>query len=323
MDYYYTEVVTDELTKFGLDVRTIEKATGLRASEFEKVENTAQLVSGVSDLIDDDGWGLRVGRRLNVSSHGIIGYALMTSATVHDLLKVLIQYNRLVTPDIKVELHYLGDEVALRAMSNGILNRKTDRFFMECFFASVHTCATFLLPHKPYFGTQQFSHPEPSYGQLYKEIFGRKLEFNAAASQLLIPAEALDTRLSMANPAAEVMFQEQCDEMLKQESKNKQLSNRVKDELFHRQGEFPRCVEVAENLHMSESSLRRKLKAEGTTFQELLDQVRKQLAYEYLNATRLPVAEVARLLGFDDTTNFRRAFRRWSGQTPSEYRNSL
>jgi len=74
---------------------------------------------------------------------------------------------------------------------------------------------------------------------------------------------------------------------------------------------------------MSESTMRRKLRAEESTFQGVLDRVRTQLAYEYLGSTRLPVAEIARLLGFDDVTNFRRSFRRWSGLTPSAYRDSL
>lgn len=73
---------------------------------------------------------------------------------------------------------------------------------------------------------------------------------------------------------------------------------------------------------MSNTTLWRKLKGENTSYQMLLDQVRELLARRYLQDTILPVSEVAELVGFDDRTNFRRAFRRWTGQTPSEMRES-
>jgi len=78
--------------------------------------------------------------------YGIIGYALMTSAKVGDLLKVLVQYHRLLTPDVKFELDDQGDFVVLRAITEDTLSRQGARFFMESYFACVHVCATFLLP---------------------------------------------------------------------------------------------------------------------------------------------------------------------------------
>ena len=78
--------------------------------------------------------------------------------------------------------------------------------------------------------------------------------------------------------------------------------------------------DVAKQLFMSERTLRRRLNAEGKSFQELLDEVRFQLTKEYLCNTSLPISEVARLVGFSDSTNFRRSFKRWSGTLPSAFR---
>jgi len=323
MDYSYTEVLLAELDNLGLNNRELADACGLRLSELQQQENTAVLVETAIDKIGDTGLGLRLGRRLNLLSHGVVGYALMSSATIGDLLKVLIQYNRLLAPEMKFELHHQGDTVALRAIANGSVTRRFNRFAMESFFASVHSCAALLLPADRHRSFQQFHYPAPPYLNLYNEIYDQQVTFDAEASQLLMPATSLDIPLSMANPAAEVIFKQQCDALLSEYDKEKRVSARVMEELFDRRGDFPRCNQIAERLHMSESTLRRKLKAEGVTFQGVLDQVRTQLAYEYLGSTRLPVAEVARLLGFDDATNFRRSFRRWSGQTPSAYRDSL
>jgi AraC-like DNA-binding protein len=85
--------------------------------------------------------------------------------------------------------------------------------------------------------------------------------------------------------------------------------------------EFPTGVTVARQLHMSESTLQRRLAREGCRYQQLLDQVRYRLANEYLLSTTLPVAEIACLLGFSDSANFRRSFKRWSNTTPSAMRS--
>ena len=77
---------------------------------------------------------------------------------------------------------------------------------------------------------------------------------------------------------------------------------------------------MAAYLHMSESTLQRRLAKEGTRYQRLLDQVRYTLAREYLQQTALPVAEIGLLLGYSDAANFRRSFKRWSGITPSQLR---
>ena len=77
---------------------------------------------------------------------------------------------------------------------------------------------------------------------------------------------------------------------------------------------------IAEHLHMSTRNLRRKLEQEGTSFQKVLDDVRCELAKNYLSQTQLRLEDIAPLLGFSETSNLRRAFKKWTGQTPSEYR---
>jgi AraC-like DNA-binding protein len=77
---------------------------------------------------------------------------------------------------------------------------------------------------------------------------------------------------------------------------------------------------IAKQMYMSESTLQRRLAAEGVRYQELLDQVRHRLAIEYLQGTQLPIAEITQLLGFSNPANFRRAFKRWSAKSPSEVR---
>lgn len=100
------------------------------------------------------------------------------------------------------------------------------------------------------------------------------------------------------------------------------LLTRVRRLLLARPGDFPDLEQAARELHTSGRSLRRHLSSLGTTYQQVLDDVRKRLALQYLTTTQLPLYEIALLLGFNDSSNFRRAFRKWTGKLPSDYREA-
>ncbi|HLA32404.1 MAG TPA: helix-turn-helix transcriptional regulator, partial [Pseudomonas sp.] len=91
--------------------------------------------------------------------------------------------------------------------------------------------------------------------------------------------------------------------------------------LLARPGDFPDLASAAAALHTSGRSLRRHLSSMGTSYQQVLDEVRKRLALQYLSTTHLPLYEIAYLLGFNDPSNFRRAFKKWTGKLPSYYRS--
>ncbi|MFT4614131.1 MAG: AraC-like DNA-binding protein [Bacteroidia bacterium] len=94
----------------------------------------------------------------------------------------------------------------------------------------------------------------------------------------------------------------------------------VRQQLMTSAGEFLDTAQVAQCLHVSERALRRRVEAESTSFRETVEEVRDLLAREYLSETKLTVAEIAHLLDYSETVNFRRAFVRWNGVTPSDYR---
>ncbi|MGB6055137.1 MAG: helix-turn-helix transcriptional regulator [Burkholderiaceae bacterium] len=87
-------------------------------------------------------------------------------------------------------------------------------------------------------------------------------------------------------------------------------------------GRFPEIDAVARQLHMTGRTLRRKLQAQGVSYQSILTDVRRQLALGYLRKTRMSVEDIAAALGFSDAANFRHAFKKWTGRTPGEYRST-
>lgn len=308
------------LDDIGVDSQAVVRATGVTLQQLERSSQADAIVQQALRETDMEGLGLSFGQRLNITSHGVFGYALMSSANVGDALKLLLQYNRILVPEMTVELVSAGEEVALRGSARQ-LRPEVERFFIESFFTAVLTSAAFLLGEQEVDLALRLDYPAPSYADRYLEFFGPAVQFNATASELVVARSTLAIPITTANAAAETIFLGQCDALLKQLGDKEAVSARVQHLLLRRRGDFPGVTQVASQLHMSVSTLHRKLQGEGSSFQSLLDQVRYHLAGQYLVETQLPVAEIGRLVGYDDVTNFRRAFRRWSATTPSLWRS--
>ena len=139
---------------------------------------------------------------------------------------------------------------------------------------------------------------------------------------MVIPESILDLRIRTANPAGHVIFQNQCEELLRGLNRVENFSAAIRRILIRAGGEFPMINQVAEMLYVSESTLRRRLRDESTNFRAICDEVRNVLACQYLSTTKLTVSEIASLLDYTETVSFRRAFLRWNGITPSHYRQT-
>jgi AraC-like DNA-binding protein len=124
----------------------------------------------------------------------------------------------------------------------------------------------------------------------------------------------------MAHPMTSTLVQETCDRLIGQARTGSGVSGSVYRTLMDNPGEFPGMEAVAALLNMTSRTLRRRLEAEGTSFQGIVDDVRARLAREYLQTTAMSVLDIAMLLGFTDAASFRKALKRWTGKAPAEFR---
>jgi len=144
--------------------------------------------------------------------------------------------------------------------------------------------------------------------------------FSSYPSKLVISADLLDRPLPQGDRETSRYFRQQCQMLIAKLKSQSHLADDVRLILLSQPGEFPTVELAAERLNMSTRTLRRRLKAEGSSFRELLDEVRFQLAREYLAETSLPLSEVSWLLGYTEPGNFSHAFNRWCGMSPRAFR---
>jgi AraC-like DNA-binding protein len=166
----------------------------------------------------------------------------------------------------------------------------------------------------------RFTHAEPSYRAEYDRIFGVPLFFGSHMNALLIDEAILNMKLPRTNPYLSEIMSARADELLKSLESSKTTRGRVENLLIPilHTGEASMDM-IAVKLGLSRQTLFRKLKAEGVTFEKVLDELRHHLALHYLNGKKVPVNQTAYLVGFSEPAAFSRAFKRWTGSSPRMY----
>ena len=170
-----------------------------------------------------------------------------------------------------------------------------------------------------------FCHPEPADLSSYVALFTERadLRFRQPMCGFAFSAELLNEPLDSSDPHLHKLVSKLADAMLSELPRADSFTSRVRELITEGlpTGRASYSL-IAGALHVSERTLARRLAAEGTSFKELMDQIRRQLALRYVEHTDLAFSEVAFLLGFSQTAAFYRAFKRWTDSTPLEVRRA-
>jgi AraC-like DNA-binding protein len=325
MHSYYIKTLIMVLKAQQLDTNRLFNHSSIKEGDLEKELNlNAQQLNTIStnaiEMSQDRQLGLLVGASMDIPSQGIFGYAIITSTTIGDALKLMVRYNKALLPslDVKTLSRQGRVEVLIKAPH---LPDDLERFYIELLYAAIMRSGNTLIPKGRVSVHVEFDYDAPYDKTPYQKLFGSKVKFNSIRSVLSFDEASLNMGIVTANPVARDIFRRECDRLLSRDTHRGMVSERVQEVLLKSGTEFPTSMIVANQLHMSESTLQRRLAKEGYKFQQLLDQVRNKLAHEYLTSTQLTINEIAALLGFSDAANFRRSFKRWSNKTPTIVRN--
>jgi AraC-like DNA-binding protein len=279
------------------------------------------LLEAAFDLSGDPSLMIRLGQQIGIASFGSIGFALMSCANVRESVRLMHRYGQvLLQPGWTAHEHEGG--LLLRAeISRGTAAQQ--QLFAELVFSNVATAGRTLYGstvERAEGAEIQLSYPRPAHATYYEHAFNTPISFDCEYNQLFLPAQVLDTPVRTANREQHVVFQQQCEEILRGLHSAEETTASVRQLLIQSAGDFLDIAQVAERLHVSERTLRRQLETESTSFRSILDEIRDLLAREYLAKTELTIADIAHLLDYAETVSFRRAFVRWNELTPSAYR---
>ena len=274
------------------------------------------------ELTGDTAIGLHYGKHVNITSLGTLGFAVMSCNNLEEVLRLVIRYHPILNTEIYCELFHEPHSTILRA------NLKNNHYaqqhvMFESTFSTIIALGEYLLNRSLFDIELHLNYPPPEYQDMYSQVFSMPVLFNQEHCQLVVNKNTLlQSKLKTANPSGRVVFKQQCELMLRKLNTKQDIAAKVQSLLMHSSGHFPDINHVARELCMSERTLRRRLKEEGTNFRQVFDEVRNVLACEYLTTTKITVSEIANLLDYTECVNFRRAFVRWNEMTPNQYRTA-
>ena len=267
----------------------------------------------------DPYFNLRIANYWHPTTLHALGYSWMASDSLKEALERLVLYHRLIN-----DLDYLAlqrqDRHFVLTLSPDKLVGSALHYDIDMSNSIVNHMCRILLGENFRFAqlTVPALHPTP--GSILESHFGTTVHYSGEVTRIFFSeADVLGK-----SPAANAVLARANDQVITDylaSFDQDQIATRAQSEIIRQlaSGSVNRD-DIAAKLHMSPKTLQRRLVEEGTNFRQLLDETREHLARQYVKDSRLLLAEVTYLLGFSDTANFNRAFRRWTGMTPTRFR---
>ena len=243
----------------------------------------------------------------------------MTCQDLGEVIDLFLKYYHLLAPALHIEYEVVDDRCLLTTTS-GLVETPAD-FGYELICAAILNTLRGLLNRSDLQLRLEVPYPEPAHSRRYFEVFGPDIRFDCVSGRIGFHRDLLTTPLPSSNPALRSLYENECARLLadlEEETSVTELTLRLMRKL---EGQYPQMPQTAKLLNLSPRTYRRRLAQENCSYQDLLDQVRAEQATRYLQNSRLPLSSIAYLIGFNDASNFRRAYQKWTGRTPAEVRH--
>lgn len=321
---YAAQLVQLVTSRWPVSRERLLEAAGLVESDLidteARIPGTAMsaLVTSALELTREPGLGFYYGLHVKLSAHGTVGLAAMTSATLRDALEVGSRFFHLRSGNVAMSYTIEGGSVVVELHELVPLG-PLRVFVLDSLMTEFGQMLRTMLGH-PVVGYVEVRHEEPKHFQGFAHLLPGPVRFGRPFDRLVFPASVLDEPLVMADALASRQALARCELELETLGETSTLLASVRRQMRSRSIGFPTLTELADRRHVSTRTLKRQLAAHGTSFQQLLDELRRDRALALLDAHDLPVDRIAERLGYSDASNFNRAFKRWMGTTPSSFR---
>lgn len=267
----------------------------------------------------DDGLPVEVGRHSSIAAFGLLGYVLYTRPTLGSALEALRRYHDIINDSGRWSIESAKSETTITWHREGE-RRLGLRVANEQVLASFATLAMDHLTASLEIRRVGFRHGKPRSDDAHARHFGVAPTWGTDTDAVVLPREALELKPVGANDVVSVYFASQAEQALETLAKVGSWTAQVARAISTSLGSgIPTLEKVARSLGTTERTARRRLSAEGHTFDALVASVQKEQAIQLLGG-ETPLRDIAFALGFSDATAFSRAFRRWTGRSPSEMR---
>ncbi len=313
----------EAVSEVGTDPALLMTQSGLLKREGGRVGaglrfQHAWLEERALELTGDAALGLRLGERGAGQGFGIVGQLAANTRTLRDCVDVALTYYPLILDGQRPELSFERSRAILRYPGTFGTSRSL-RLWTEFGMARFAQFGRRFVSRETPVETW-FAYARPAYGDDYTRVFGNSVRFDMPCNAFVFPEVLLDLAQPDWDPALYELLKAESNRALERLS-TPQVRLRVRSVLSSlRLGERPEMATAANALGMSERALRRRLATDGVCFRELVDEVQRNRALVLAKDPRRSAESVSNALGFSEVSAFHRAFKRWTGLTPLQYR---
>ncbi len=272
-------------------------------------------------------FSMEVAKQFHPGMFHVLGYAMMSSNTLKDALERIARYKRVLSNACRLDVLEEKDDLIfqMQVFIYPETNRKVlSEQAVETFMGTIVQFSRELVGQELTPKKVCLAYPKPEYDTQYlSDFFHCDIEFNTEHCSVIFDHEQSNIKLLGGNPLVTQAHEKLLNEFLSRVNKD-DLSHVIINKICNVLPlGAPSQIDIASQLNMSLRNLQRKLHDQGTNYKEILESTRKKLTLNYIEQKHLSLSEIGYLVGFSNTSNFNRAFKRWTDQTPGEYRNKL
>lgn len=268
-----------------------------------------------------EAYGVRAAQLASHALFDVLAYLVRASPTIVDAFERISRYARLTSEPTRFDVWWADDALVVRHRVEGVVG-EVPAPAAECMLALTVSICRQLLGNDTITPVEvKLRGPATKGAAALARFFRAPIAFDADQNEVVLPAEVAEASVATADPKLLTILEEHADRLLAQLPTDDTFRARVHRLVCDafRDG-APTLGGAAQRLRVSRRTLQRRLQDDGTTFEAILDDVRRALALEHVATRATPLAEVAFLLGFGDVSAFHRAFRRWTGGSPGGFR---
>jgi AraC-like DNA-binding protein len=302
---------SDLMAAVGLEERILEDPF-LRIP----VPTMCALLDRARTMTGEPGLGYFLGLHTRATLYGYVGFAALAASTVGDAINLGLQFAPIFSTALAADLRVEGRIASITLEERADLGSVRDIVLISMIIGlrELGRAGT----GRDTGGSADFTFPEPAYCARFAHL-ALNSRFNQPINRIRFDVDVLNYPVVTGDPVAREIARLQCERELAELGMRSRLADRVRRLLADEEASLE---QIASRLELSPRTMRRRLAAEGVSFSTLVDQTRRDEALRLLRSSRLSVEEVARQLGYTTASTFVRAFHRWTGQTPMQYRRA-
>lgn len=316
-----------EARRVGVDVPSLCQGLGFEPHDLDQPGfmvshfEACTVVRRALAAIDNPSLGLELGARSNIVNRGALGLGVLASATLREAMRLGQRYPASAGHLLEVQDRD-EDQGNVLTASPMFGNHDIAPFLVDYLFASSVRVRRTVTSSSYAPISVELIRSRPAYADRYEEVLGCPVRFDCSHNRMVSDIEILDRALPSADERSFRLAVDLLEREAAAAAGATPIGLSVERSIRRALPKPPTPAEIASGLNISERSLRRRLQDSGLSYQQLLDEGRKSRALELIVNSRMPLTQVALESGFSDLRTFRRAFKRWTGRTPSEMKRA-